>query len=291
MRRTSCLGVLAGLVTIWAWHQGSAFERMPRPSDGMIADGIYTNDYFHLSYPLPPGWAEAMAGPGPSTSGHYVLATLTPAGEFTGTILVTAQDAFFAVAGPADLAAAAQGFAESISAIEGMSIDRPPSDVALAGRVFRRIDFSGVGLFRSTFLTYSRCHLVGFNLTANRVGVLAALVRSLDELGGPRDGAAPDPPCVRDYARAENILTKVDPAPSGPTYTPIPVRIVIGSDGAVRDVNVIRASVVQRTSIERALRQWRFKPPAIDGRAIDIETGLLIEFTPGGVSYSTGDRP
>src|SRR5215470_16369232 len=95
MRRTSCLSAFACLLSVWAWHQGSATEPMPRPDDGTIANGTYTNKYFRLSYPLPSGWAEAMPGPSPSPSGSYVLATLTPGGEATGTILIGAQDTFF----------------------------------------------------------------------------------------------------------------------------------------------------------------------------------------------------
>jgi hypothetical protein len=128
-------------------------------------------------------------------------------------------------------------------------------------------------------------------LTANSAERLAALVLSLDRLGGARDGAAarPDPVCIRGRAGPEYPLTRIDPAASGPTFTPIPVRLVIDADGAVRHVHVIRATVEQRNNIEGALGQWRFKPHAIDGRAIEIETGLLIEFRSGGaVAYPAG---
>jgi hypothetical protein len=287
---------------MWAWHRGAALEakalemsrhmsrHMSRPGDGAVADGAYTNKYFHLSYPVPSGWTEATPGPRPSHDGYYVLATLTPAGEFNGTILIAAQDAFFAAATLDDLTEAAREFAASIAKVDGMTVERPPSEVVLAGRAFRRVDFNGVGLFRSTFLTLSRCHLVSFHLTANSPDVLAGLVRSLNELGDAGDRAAgpPDPACVRNHATAENIVTKVDPAASAPTFTPIPVRMVIGADGAVKHVNVIRATAAQRDSIESALGQWKFKPH--DRDAADIETGLLIEFTPGGVSYPAVDR-
>jgi hypothetical protein len=65
---------------------------------------------------------------------------------------------------------------------------------------------------------------------------------------------------------------------------------MIGADGAVKHVHVIRATVEQRGSIERALGQWKFRPHEMDGRAAEIETGLLIEFTSGGVTYLAGDR-
>jgi hypothetical protein len=291
MRRTRRLGVLACLLIAWAWHQGSAVEPMPRPGDGMLANGLYTNKYFRLSYRLPSGWAEAVAGPGPSHSGYYVLATFAPAGELTGTIVITAQDAFFAAPELGDVVEAARAFAGSMSKVEGMTIDRQPSPIAIAGRDFSRVDFSGVGLFRSTLFTRSRCHLVSFNFTAKSPELLAALVLSLDKIGDARDAAAArsDPVCIRDRASPQHLLTKVDPAASGPTFTPIPVRLIIGNDGGVKHVHVIRATVEQRDSIEGALGQWKLKPHAIDGRATEIETGLMIEFRAGGtVAYSAG---
>jgi outer membrane biosynthesis protein TonB len=41
---------------------------------------------------------------------------------------------------------------------------------------------------------------------------------------------------------------------------------------------VIRSSDEQRRSIEDALRQWKFKPPRVNGRAVEIETGLTFKF-------------
>ena len=289
MRRAYRLGMLACLVSL-AWHPGSAAE-MPRPEDGVVADGVYANDYFDLAYPLPAGWTEDVAGPPPSANGYYVLASLVPAGPPTGTILIGAQDLFFAAAPSDGPAALARAFAASMSRIAGMQVDRP-TEVALAGRGFSRVDFSGVGLYRSTFFTASRCHLVSFNLTANSPEKLAALVLTLDRLGTARAGAAqpPDPPCRKGHARAENVLSRVDPPPSGPAFTPIPVRIVVGRDGGVRHVHVIRASREQRSGIEAALGQWRLKPYVIDGRAAAVETGLVIEFRANGaVAYSSGD--
>ena len=293
MRRASRRGLFAGLASILAslaWHPGFAAE-MPRPEDGRIADGVYANTYFDLAYPLPAGWTEDVAGPAPSASGYYVLASLVPAGEATGTILIAAQDLFFAAAASADTTAMAREFAAATSRIPGMRIDRPPGEMVLAGRSFTRVDFSGVGLYRSTFFTHSRCHLVSFNLTANSAERLADLVLTLERLGAARAGAAqpPDPPCLKGHV-GDNLLSKVDPPPIGAAFVPIPVRFVVDRNGGVKHVHVIRASGEQRAGIEAALSQWRFKPPAIEGRATEIETGVLIEFRAGAVAYLTDAR-
>ena len=66
--------------------------------------------------------------------------------------------------------------------------------------------------------------------------------------------------------------------PVGRAFTPIPVRIIIAADGDVNQVHVIRATADQRRSIEDALRQWKFKPYVVDGRAVEVETGLSFRF-------------
>lgn len=275
------------------WRVDAAAAPASDPDDSKVADGIFANSYFNLSYPLLPGWREGLAGPAPSVSGYYVLATFIPKGELTGTMMVAAQDMFFATKPIDDLMAMAAEFGRSISQVDGMTIDRAPSLLPIGGRSFSRVDFSGVGLFRSTLTTKIRCHFVSFNLTAKSPELLAVMLHSLDNLGPvrDRDTARPDPMCIGDYAVAAHVMHRVDPAAVVPTFVPIPVRIVVGGNGAVEHVHVIRATNGQRDSIERALAQWKLKPDEIDGRPTEIETGLVLKFTPtGSVKYSTGSR-
>jgi hypothetical protein len=288
----SAAACLAGCLAGWlAWHsgvvslpRGAAMPALSVPEDGMVVDGKYGNEYFGLTYPLPQGWTAGASGPAPSQFGDYVLSTLVPEGEMTGTILITAQDMFFAAEPTKGAAAMAGDFRRSISEIAGMTIDREPSELQIAGRIAHRVDFSGVGLHRAMFVFELRCHLVRFNLTARDPELLASLARSLDDLSfaGKADAASSAPVCTRDYATAETLLRKVSPLPVGPAFTPIPVRIIIAADGGVKQVHVIRATPDQRRSIEDALRQWKFRPYVVDGRAAEVETGLSFRFTPEG---------
>src|SRR6266581_1330671 len=129
MRRLLHLGAVAFLAVtgLLVWRYGETIlsfavtSAMPNPQDGKVAGGVYSNAYFDLSYPLPQGFAEGLAGPDPSDSGYYVLGNFVPQVAPTGTILMAAQDAFFA--GPQrDVATAAKQFRETISQVEGMSI-------------------------------------------------------------------------------------------------------------------------------------------------------------------------
>jgi hypothetical protein len=289
MWKLPCLSILVCLA--WGFFsQGNAAPvSMPNPEDGGIRKDIFTNEYFNLSYPLPPGWTEGTPGPGPSRSGYYVLSTLIPAGDFTGTILIAAQDMFFGGNQFGDGAVMAHELSRTMSQLEGMTIDRPASDVQVAGRRFVRVDFSGLGLFRSTLITAIRCHLVSFNLTATSPELLAELADSLNNLGFAGDSGAGrvDPKCVSNHADTQHLLTKVDPVATGPTFTPVPVRIIIGTDGSVKHVHVISATVEQRDSIENALGRWRFQAAEMGSRFTEIEIGLILEFRSGGaVKYS-----
>jgi Gram-negative bacterial TonB protein C-terminal len=281
----ACLaGWLAWHYGVVSWPHGAAMPALPVPEDGMVVEGAYRSEYFGLTYPLPQGWMAGASGPAPSQFGDYVLSTLVPEGEMAGTILITAQDLFFAAEPYKDAAAMADDFRRSVSEIAGMTIDREPSELRIAGRLVHRVDFSGVGLHRAMFVFEIRCHLLRFNLTARDPEMLASLALSLDDLSfaGKSDAASSEPVCLKDYADAETLLQKVAPLPVGPAFTPIPVRIIIAADGGVKQVHVIRATPDQRHSIEDALRQWKFRPYVVDGRAVEVETGLLFRFTPEG---------
>ena len=286
MRRLLYLVMAIGLVGWIAWSYGSVSRgavtsSLSNPEDGAVANGRYVNTYFDFSYPLPPAWAEGLAGPEPSETGYYVLSSLVPKGEHDSTILVAAQDRFFADKPDHDLAAAVSDFREAMVRVDGMTIDHEPSEMTIAGCVMRRVDFSGVGLYRGTYVTEIRCHLVSFNLTARSPERLAELARTLDDLSRAteKDAAASVPVCIKDYAVADNLLQRVEPVAAGSRFTSIPVRIVIDGDGNVKHTHVIHATAEQRQSIEDALRQWKFKPLRVNGESVEVETGLLFRFT------------
>lgn len=284
MRRVLYAGTAAALLGWLAWQSGAAiFHRgtaffVTNPQDGKVAGASYANSYFGLTYPLPQDWKTGEAGPVPSQSGYYVLATFVPDSERNAAILVAAQDLFFAAGEPGDVADGARDFMQAVSNINGMTVDRDLKELKVGNQLLYRVDYSGVGLFRATFRTKIRCHVVSFNLTARDPALRTHLAQSFDHLSfAAGDGSRP-PPCVKDYAKGDNVLHKVRPLPVGPKFTPIPVRIIVGADGSVKHVHVIRATDDQRRSIEEALYQWKFKPYEANGRLSPVETGLTFRF-------------
>jgi Gram-negative bacterial TonB protein C-terminal len=278
------VGVAISLVSWLGWRYGAVMFHgtvVSLPENGKVLGGTYVNDYFDLSYPLPDGWTEGLPGPDPSDSGYYVLSSLNPQSELNATVLIAAQDMFFASKPHSDVAEMVRDLRRAMSEVDGMTIDREPTEVKVADRVFQRVDFSGVGLYRATFTTEIRCHAVSFNLTARDPMLLADLALSLDKLSaaGKRDSVSAVPYCVENYAVPENLLRRVEPVPVGPKFISIPVRVIVDTEGAVKHVHVIRATDEQRKSIEEALRQWKFNPYRLNGRAVEIETGLAFRFT------------
>jgi hypothetical protein len=264
------------------WSYGTVIAQMPFPEDGKVLGGIYVNDYFDLSYPLPQGWTEGLAGPDPSDAGYYVLSSFVPQSEQNASMMIVAQDMFFASKSHSNIAEMVGDFRQAMSEVDGMTIDREPTEVKVADRLLYRVDFSGVGLYRATFATESRCHVVSFNLTSRDPGLLAELALSIDKLSSARkreSGAPAAPYCIENYAVPENLLQRVEPTPVGPKFMPIPVRIIVDTEGSVKHIHVIRAAPEQRKSIEDALRQWKFKPYRMNGRTVEIETGLVFRFT------------
>ena len=251
------------------------------PEDVKVTGEVFVSDYFNLAYRLSDELTEGLAGPPPSQSGYYVLGTWTPKRDFAGTVLVVAQDMFFAPDASDDVKNVVAEFRQVMSAVDGMTIDREPVPVSVAGHPGYRIDFSGVGLFRSTFVIEIRCHVVTFNLTGRDAESLASLARSLDKLESVRKGemSDPAPECLRDYA-SENVVSRVEPEGVGAKAVSIPVRMIVATDGSVKHVHVIRASAAQRRNIEEAVRQWKFKPYVKQGHPVEVETGVMFNLRP-----------
>ena len=113
--------------------QGAKIVQSANPEDGKSIGGVFVSDYFNLSYRLPDGLTEGLAGAAPSQSGYYVLGTWTPKRDFAGTVLVVAQDMFFAPDASDEVKNVVAEFRQVMSAVDGMTIDREPAPVSVGG--------------------------------------------------------------------------------------------------------------------------------------------------------------
>lgn len=270
-----------------AWPSASD-ATTPLPEGGRWGGGGYQNDYFGLSLPFSARWQPGLEGPPPADSGAYTLAQIVPADRFRrdrpGYLLITAQDIFFtAVQG--DSAPQLVKFASDHLDRSVYRVEEAPRETRLGQYSFVRFSYQSVtaGMHWTVYATEIRCHVVEFIFVSANPLQMADLMKSMSSIRLPSTaglhagtGGGEAPLSIKDYASADNILERVEPLPTEPRYNTIPVRIIIDRQGRVRHVHLLRAFPDQAKAIRDALLQWRFRPHLVDGRPVEVETGVVF---------------
>jgi periplasmic protein TonB len=108
--------------------------------------------------------------------------------------------------------------------------------------------------------------------------------------GNPLDSLADrDPPPPRAPVKmsqgvmAASLVNKVDPA-----YPPVAraahisgkvvLRAIIGTDGAVREIQVMSGSPLLAQAARAAVEQWRYRPTLLSGEPVEVETLITVDF-------------
>jgi hypothetical protein len=273
-----------------AWSSASD-SVTPVPEGGSVANNVYDNQYFHLNYALPPDWTQKHTGPPPSDSGYYVLAQFRPADAYKGTsrgsVLVTAQDLFFTLTPAANALALVNHTKDHL--IADYKVEQPPTLVRIADHSFVRFDYVSpvAELHWHVLATQIRCHAIQFVFTSRDAQLIESLIQEMSKMqlpaeAGPISGKGGDdvPVCIKDYAREENIMERVDPLLTERRFNPIPVRIVIDKEGKLKHIHFLSAFPDQAKTISDALMQWRFRPYLRDGKPAEVETGIMFGHAP-----------
>jgi hypothetical protein len=273
-----------------AWASASD-SVTPLPEGGNVTNSVFINQYFGMSYALPANWAEKYKGPPPSDSGRYVLTQITPAATFKGpargTILITAQDLFFTPL-PASNAVELAGYSKDHLQAD-YKVEMPPTPTRIADRSFTFFAYwsPAAQLHWYVLTTDIRCHAVEIVLTSRDTKLLESLTLDLNKMKLPAEASATGgtggdgvPVCIKNYARDENLLTRVDPIFTEHRFNPVPVRIIIDTEGNIKHIHFLSAFPDQEKIVTDALKQWRFKPYRQGGHAVEVETG--IRFGSGG---------
>jgi hypothetical protein len=289
--------VPAGVILVKGAWSSASDSVTPVPEGGRVTNNIYSSSYFHLSYTAAPGWTQKYYGPPSSDNGYYVLAQFKPLetskAATRGTILITAQDLFFTLTPVANALEWADGGKDTLQA--DYKIERQPTPVTIANHSFVRFDYGSpvAELHWSVLTTQIRCHVVQFIFTSRDTQLTENLIQQMNEMKLPAEaspvlgsGGGDEPVCIKDYARDENIVERVDPVFIERRYNPIPVRIIIDTEGKVKHIHFLSAFPDQAKSISEALSQWRFKPYQHNGKPEEVETGLLFGHAPRIVSPS-----
>jgi hypothetical protein len=269
----------------------------PVPEAARVAQDAFSDPYFGITYSLPPDWTQEYDGPPPSESGRYVLAQLGPPktkdGPNSASMLITAQDMFFTPMPATNALELTKYLRDHLQA--DYKVERPPTLAKIAGRSFSFFAYwSPVAELHWYVLGIQiRCHAVQFVLTSRDTKLLDRLMFDLNRMKLPAeasatvgDGGGPFPVCIRDYARRENVIARVDPVFTEHRFNPVPVRIIIDKEGKIKHIHLISAFPDQAKAITDALQQWRFKPYLSEGKPAEVETGISF----GRASHSVAPR-
>ena len=273
-----------------AWSSASD-SVTPVPERGRVANNVFSNQYFGLTYVLSPDWTEKYVGPPPSDSGYYALAQIGPAetskGTSRGSILIAAQDLFFTLT-PAGTALELINYnKESLDA--DYNVEQPPTLVRIANHSFVRFDYGSpvAELHWHVLATQIRCHMVQFVFTSRDTKLVESLIQEMSKMTLPAEagpisgrGGGEVPVCIKEYARDENVLERVDPVFGERRFNPAPVRIIIDKQGKVKHIHFLSAFPDQVKAITDALFQWRFRPYLRDGKPVEVETGIMFGRAP-----------
>jgi protein TonB len=88
---------------------------------------------------------------------------------------------------------------------------------------------------------------------------------------------------TEDSARAL-VLQSVNPvyppeALAQKLHGPVVLQVAIGRDGSVQDLKLVRGYFVLGKAAIAAVKQWRFRPYNVNGRPLETQTVITINFT------------
>jgi hypothetical protein len=272
------------------------------PETTTLAKNVFTNQYFGITYALPPDWAQKFTPPPPSAGGNYVLADMTRPdsyrGEARGSIMFTAQDMFFTPL-PANNARQVVNYTRN-HLTSDYEVEMKPTQTTIGGQSFTFFAYwSPVAQLHWYVLgTQIRCHTVEIVLMNRDPKTLEELVRDLNNkmklpaeassTGGNGGGSVPV--CIKDYATGENVIERVDPVLTQRRYNAIPVRIIIDKEGKLKHMHFLSAFPEQEKIIAEALKQWKFRPYEQDGKRLEVETGIMFGAAPSKITATAADR-
>jgi hypothetical protein len=287
------------IVVKGAWSSASD-SVTPVPEGGSVANNAFTNQYFGMSYTFPPDWAEKYKGPPPSDSGRYVLAQINPTNTFKGpargTVLITAQDMFFT---PLPATNALELIKYSKDKLQSdYKVEMAPTPTKIAEHPFTFFAYWSpiAQLHWYVVATEIRCHAVEFVLTSRDTKLLESLLLDMNKMKLPAEasptagtGGGDAPVCIKDYAREENIVERVDPIFAEHRFNPVPVRVIIDKEGKVKHIHFLSAFPDQAKAITDAMGQWKFKRHLRDGQPVEVETGIMFGRTNYPAAHRSGE--
>lgn len=113
--------------------------------------------------------------------------------------------------------------------------------------------------------------------------VQIASVRTVNAAFGPSLLSALEPVSLPEDLSQKLLLQKVQPsypeqALRAGLQGPVVLQAWIAKDGTVRDLKLVRGYLVLGQAAYQAVKQWRYKPYFLNGRAVEAQTFITVDF-------------
>lgn len=107
-------------------------------------------------------------------------------------------------------------------------------------------------------------------------------------VGAPIQPPRPAPPVQRVVHRSEGVMAGQLIHQVQPRYPEIArdmhlsggvhLQAIIGTDGRVRDLEILDGNPILTRAAVEAVRQWRYKPTLLNGAPVEVETFITVNF-------------
>jgi TonB family protein len=116
-----------------------------------------------------------------------------------------------------------------------------------------------------------------------KMQVQSASMRSVAERITPSLLAALEPVALSEDLSRRLLMQKVLPnyperAVKARLQGAVVLQAMIGRDGTIQDLKLVRGSMLLGQAAYRAVKQWRYQPYLINGRAVEAETFVTVDF-------------
>ncbi|HVO82482.1 MAG TPA: TonB family protein [Terriglobales bacterium] len=116
-----------------------------------------------------------------------------------------------------------------------------------------------------------------------RTPVQIASVRAVNAAFGPSLLSTLEPVSLPEDVSQKLLVQKVQPiypeqALRSGLHGPVVLEAWIAKDGTVRDLKLVRGYFVLGQAAYQAVKQWRYKPYLLNGRAVEAQTYITVDF-------------
>jgi protein TonB len=103
-------------------------------------------------------------------------------------------------------------------------------------------------------------------------------------VAAPEPSAPSGPLRVSSTALESRLIRRIEPhypdmARRSGLNGSVSLRVLISTDGSVRQVTVLEGPSVLAAAAREAVSQWRYRPYLVDGKPTEVETDMAIKFT------------